>query len=126
MKRVGVAVVVFALLIALSGLSLWHLHTVTQDMTETLSQIKEYINNNEIGQAQSLTDQVIHQWHVNEKVMTRYVHHHQLDEITGIIARLPSLAQYGDISEFAAEVEHTRVLIAHIWDSEIPSPKNIF
>ena len=55
MKRVGVAVVVFALLIALSGLSLWHLHTVTQDMTETLSQIKEYINNNEIGQAQSLT-----------------------------------------------------------------------
>lgn len=76
--------------------------------------------------AARLTDEFHEQWERNETVMTRYIHHDELDTITGIVARLPMLAKYGETAEYAAEVARLRHLISHIRDAEIPTLPNIF
>ena len=58
--------------------------------------------------------------------MVHYIHHDELDTLTGAVARLPAYAFYEQYPDLAAETERIQELICHIWESEIPSLKNIF
>ena len=126
MKRIITVIVIIVLMIGLSTAALVHLITATDQMQHTLDQILEAVEQNKIGQVQNLTDQFQKQWTKNENIMTRYIHHDELDLIHGIVARLAPLIRYNDIAEYTAEVERLRELIWHIRESEIPSLKNIF
>ncbi|MFR9188852.1 MAG: DUF4363 family protein [Anaerotruncus massiliensis (ex Togo et al. 2019)] len=120
MKRVVAVCVIIALILAASTAALMHLLRVSDEMEASLSAIADAIDRDDMPRAARLTDEFHEQWERNETVMTRYIHHDELDTITGIVARLPMLAKYGETAEYAAEVARLRHLISHIRDAEIP------
>lgn len=65
------------------------------------------------------------QWEKDEIVIMHYIHHDELDEITGTVARLQALARYNAVPEFAAEVDRLRHLVLHIYESQLPNLVNI-
>ena len=126
MKRVVAVCVIIALILAASTAALMHLLRVSDEMEASLSAIADAIDRDDMPRAARLTDEFHEQWERNETVMTRYIHHDELDTITGIVARLPMLAKYGETAEYAAEVARLRHLISHNRDAEIPTLPNIF
>ncbi len=126
MKRLWIALCVLVLVWGFSGLSLWHLTRAANQMETTLEQISDAIDKQEADQLKELTAQFQLEWHRNEEIMIHYVHHDELDILTGAVARLPALALYEQYPELAAETERIQELIYHIWESEIPNLKNIF
>lgn len=126
MKRVITACVIIALILAASTAALLHLLRVTDELDASLAAIADAIEQNDIPRAAQLTDNLHKEWERNEAIMTRYIHHDELDAITGIVARLPMLAKYGETAEYAAEVARLRHLISHIRDAEAPTLPNIF
>ena len=108
MKRVVAVCVIIALILAASTAALMHLLRGSDEMEASLSAIADAIDRDDMPRAARLTDEFHEQWERNETVMTRYIHHDELDTITGIVARLPMLAKYGETAEYAAEVARLR------------------
>lgn len=65
-------------------------------------------------------------WDKEEDVLIHFVRHSHIDLITTCAARLPSLAAYGDLGEFSAELANMRRQMEHIRSSEEISFANIF
>ncbi|WP_308753728.1 DUF4363 family protein [uncultured Anaerotruncus sp.] len=126
MKRVVAVCVIIALILTASTMALMHLLRVSDEMEASLSAIADAIDRDDMPRAAQLTNAFLDQWERSETVMTRYIHHDELDTITGIVARLPMLAKYGETAEYAAEVARLRHLISHIRDAEVPTLPNIF
>lgn len=126
MKRVVAVCVIIALILAASTAALMHLLRVSDEMEASLLRHCGRHRPGRHAAGRAAHRRVTSQWERNETVMTRYIHHDELDTITGIVARLPMLAKYGETAEYAAEVARLRHLISHIRDAEIPTLPNIF
>ena len=96
MKRVVAVCVIIALILAASTAALMHLLRVSDEMEASLSAIADAIDRDDMPRAARLTDEFHEQWERNETVMTRYIHHDELDTITGIVARLLIFDYYKD------------------------------
>ena len=126
MKRLWIALSVLVMVWGFSGVSLWHLTRAANQMEATLEQISEAIDKQDAAKLKELTAQFQLEWHHHESFMVHYIHHDALDTLTGAVARLPAYAFYEQYPDLAAETERIQELIYHIWESEIPSLKNIF
>lgn len=126
MKRLWIVSAILVFIIGIGGWGLWHITRVTNEMENSLERISEAVEKKESGQLQELTANFELEWHKNEEIMVRYIHHEALDPITGAVARLPALARYEQYPELAAEVERIQELIYHVWKAEIPNWENIF
>lgn len=126
MKRVLIVCVIVIGIIIAGTLSLLHLIRVSDEMDGILAEIAQAIEQDNIERAYAITEEFSNVWQKNEAVMTRYIHHDELDMINGVVARLPALARYGEKPEYAAEIDRLRKLISHICASEIPNLSNIF
>ena len=126
MKRLWIVFGIVAVILAASGLSLWHLGAVSQRMDASLQELSEAVEARDDARLQALTAAFLEEWEQDEHLMMRYIHHDELDAINGCAARLPALARYGDYPELAAELDRMRHLVRHIWESEAPSLRNIF
>ena len=113
MKRVWIAVGLVAVILAGGMLALWHLEGIAGGLQATLDQLAQAVEEQEDGRILALAG------------IRRYIHHDELDAITGGCARLAALARYRDYGELAAETDRMRHLVAHILESERPTLGNI-
>lgn len=125
MKRVWIVVGIASAIVVLGITTLLHLSTVSKDMDYALEEIQSAIQEEQPEKIldKSIAFQKI--WDENEAEMMRYIHHDELDSITGIVARLRPLAEFEDYTELSAEVSRLRHLIRHIYESEVPTFNNI-
>ena len=126
MKWLWIVLAIILFIFAICSLSLWHLLVVTDQMETTLEQMSQAVMQEEYSHLDTLIADFQEEWHQNEDIMVRYIHHEALDTVTGAAARLPALARYGLYGELAAEIERIQELLYHICQSEIPSFRNIF
>ena len=98
----------------------------SEEFDRQLSQLQEEAYTLSFQQLADRSAQVALRWESAEQAMVRYLRRNCLDEVTGSMAKLEKLAQYGDLSQFCAEVDRIRTLLAHVCDGEIPSWRNIF
>ncbi|MBQ3241953.1 MAG: DUF4363 family protein [Oscillospiraceae bacterium] len=98
----------------------------SEEFDRQLSQLQEEAYTLSFQQLADRSAQVDLRWESAEQAMVRYLRRNCLDEVTGSMAKLEKLAQYGDLSQFCAEVDRIRTLLAHVCDGEIPSWRNIF
>lgn len=125
MKRVWIAVGLVAVILAGGMLALWHLEGIAGGLQATLDQLAQAVEEREDGRILALARQFQEQWEGVEPGIRRYIHHDELDAITGGCARLAALARYRDYGELAAETDRMRHLVAHILESERPTLGNI-
>ncbi|MEM1483292.1 DUF4363 family protein [Oscillospiraceae bacterium PP1C4] len=125
MKRLWISLAIVFVMLSISGLGMWHLIRATDKMEVSLALISEAIAQKKIDQAQNLIDSFEDEWHKNEESMMRYIHHNDLDIITGAVSRLSALAEYEELGELSAEVQRIRNALYHLRESEIPTFKSI-
>lgn len=126
MKRVWIVCGILVAILALSCASLYHLVQATDDMSASLDQLAQAVEGYDDAQIERLTQEFQSKWEEHETLMMRYIHHDELDGITGSVARLGALARHRGYTELAAEVDRLRHLVRHIRDSEMPTLVNIF
>ena len=125
MKRVWVAAGLVAAILVGGMLALWHLEGIAGELVATLDQLAQAVEEQEDGRILALAQQFQDQWDGVEPGIRRYVHHDELDAITGGCARLAALARYRDYGELAAETDRMRLLVAHMLEAERPTLGNI-
>ncbi len=125
MKRFVIAAAIMAAMLGISGMVLYGLTQVKDDMVASLDELTRMAENKEYDRAYQLSEQLFRQWDKEENRLIRYVRHTDLDSISSRMARLPYLVKYKDPAEFLSEVNQIRYLILHLWESELPLMRNI-
>lgn len=126
MKRVWLVSALVAVILILGILSLSHLNKVTKEMEVRLDQLADSVERQDKNFLEKQASDFEAFWEDKEHEVMRYIHHDELDTITGTVARLSALAKYEDYSELAAEIDRLRHLVRHIYESELPSFQSIF
>lgn len=126
MKRLIIVVCMVILILGVGFLSLFQLNRITSRLETELDGLAELVESQSGAELRARTESFQSLWENEEKVMMRYIHHDELDTITGTVARLGALARYEDYPELAAEIDRLRHLVRHIYESETPSLHSIF
>ncbi|MDD2955919.1 MAG: DUF4363 family protein [Oscillospiraceae bacterium] len=126
MKRVYIALGLLAAIIALSACSLSTYISVQKEVTAQMDHLDSLIEREDYETLAEEAKAVSEGWNEKEHLLIRFIRHQELDEVTSTMTRLPMLAKYLDLGELSAEINHIRVLLHHILDSEIPYPRNVF
>lgn len=125
MKRFVIAVAIMCSMLAVSGMVLYGLYQVKEEMISSLDELTQLVEAKEYDRAYELSQKLFHRWDEEENRLIRYVRHTDLDGISSRMARLPYLVKYKDPAEFLSEVNQIRYLILHLWESELPLVRNI-
>lgn len=126
MKRFIIAAVLVVTIIGVGFVSIFQLARMTDLMSAELDSLLVSVYAKEQAQVLEKADKFQKLWEEEERSMMRYIHHDELDAITGTVARLEALAQYEEYPELAAEIDRLRHLVRHIYESEMPSFSSIF
>lgn len=126
MKRLIIVVSMVAVILALGFWSVFQLDRITNRMELELDGLAQMVEDEDRESLLEKTAAFQELWEHEEKHMMRYIHHDELDTITGTVARLNALARYDDYGELAAEIDRLRHVIRHIYESEMPSLHSIF
>lgn len=125
MKRVIVAVTLIVLILAGSIWGLILLKGYATDISQQIDAVLEAVQSGDRNDYVAKAILLNRHWHEMEGTLVRYIRHNQIDDITGVMARIVYLAQYDDLSELAAELHRAKVLMQEVWYSETPRLKNI-
>lgn len=125
MKRLLIAVFLMCAMLTASTLSLIRLKHVKDSMMDGLDQLVYLAQTEQYEQAYIQSELLFEQWDEQEDRLIRYLRHTDLDSISSQMARLSYLIKYKDPAEFLSEVSEIRHLILHLWESELPLPRNI-
>ena len=125
MKRVLLAISLIALILAGSIYGLILLKGYAVEITQEIDSILQAVQAGDRDTYVAKSILLNHHWHEIEGTLVRFIRHTQIDDITGVMARIVYLAQYDDLSELTAELHRAKVMMQEVWYSEIPSFKNI-
>lgn len=126
MKRFLIVVAMVLLILGVGFLSWFQLGRITERMETELNTLATLVEQRSAVELQDRAEAFQELWEEEERMMMRYIHHDELDTITGTVARLRALARYEDYPELAAEIDRLRHLIRHIYESETPTWYSIF
>ena len=81
MKRFVIAVVIMAAMLGSSGVVLYGLTQVKDEMIASLDELTQMVEDKEYDRAHELSEQLFHRWDEEENRLIRYVRHTDLDII---------------------------------------------
>ncbi len=126
MKRFVIVIIMLTGILGAGCFSLFRLKNIVDQMETELSSLSELVEQKQGQDLQQKIQDVQRLWEDEEQVTMRYIHHDELDTITGTVARLFPLAEYENHAELAAEISRLRHLIKHIYESELPTLQSVF
>lgn len=122
MKRLAIAVVLLVVLLSVSGYSLWSLHQLTTQLTQTAQQLRELPTD---GPLEEASRDLVRQWEKAEDQLVLYVNHEKLERISQTAAELLALAQYEDYSIFYSKVDLLITQLDGLWEESLPNYRNL-
>lgn len=125
MKRLIIALVILGSILALGSYGLFYVHSTRDELLDAVEQIRDVAEAGEREEVTRMCLEFNRLWHEREANLIKIIRHHPLDTITGVAARLPSLAQYGDMGLLMSTLDELSVYLDHIWEEEQPALRNI-
>ena len=125
MNRSVIIAVLFALVVLLGVTGIADTYRMKEQMSELLLSAEVAAIAGDIERATTEAETIQKKWDKNEKRLLLYMKHNELDSIKQAIAELKFLIQYRDTAEFCAKINEALTMIEHIWESELPTLKNI-
>ena len=104
MKRFVIVIIMLTGILGAGCFSLFRLKNIVDQMETELSSLSELVEQKQGQDLQQKIQDFQRLWEDEERVMMRYIHHDELDTITGTVARLFPLAEYENHAELAAEI----------------------
>lgn len=125
-KILGSLVLILALIIGASFVSLNTLSASTQVIEEKIFKVEENTYKNNWDLAKYNISPIIKDWPKTEKKWSIFLDHSDVDEIGASLFRLSVYLEAEDSTQSLAEIASLRQLLKTIPNREIPSLTNIF
>ena len=112
--------------VIISSFCLFTLTNFKNEFDKEFDTLYEMTINGNIENATEYSKYVTEKWLDKHHTICQIVRHTQMDQVTLAVSRLESLALYNESGELAAEIMRCKILLDEIWESELPTLKNIF
>lgn len=122
MKRLVTAIVLLAVIVAISCFSL---HVVERDLGEVSHFALELREETPSSELETKSKELLRLWNEKEELLVIFLRHDILDELTARIAELPSLARNGDYGLFYSGVDSILARLEDLLDAAQPSYRNL-
>ena len=122
MKRLAVALILLALLLSVSGYSLWNVFDQTKTLIHSAEQLRQLPFS---GSLEESSTAFLRQWERTENQLVLYVNHEKLERISQTAAQLPALARYGDYSSFYSQVDLLLCQLEGLRENALPNYRNL-
>lgn len=126
MKRCIASSLIIATLILLGFVGMWHINQTTEIMTQIIVEEEAALDQNDMEKAEKLNQQLSDFWNKQHSILTLYIRHNDIDEISKYISELDQLILHQNTSECSSRLSLIKMMIEHIRDTEIPNPTNVF
>lgn len=122
MKRLVTAI---CLLLLILGISCFSLYILERDLGELQQLATELRYQTPTEQLEEKSQQLFDRWNQKEELLVVFVRHDTLDQLTALLAELPSLARHGEHGHFYSEVDVTLARLDDLLDSARPTYRNL-
>lgn len=126
MKRLYVAIAILIILPSIIIANQFYLKGMTTSMTEIINKAENNAKHNENKDAKSDIEKFGQMWESNNKIISTFARHSELDKINESNARLLPYLENNDLTSFSAECEVIKAQLHHIMHGEEFSIDNIF
>lgn len=125
--RLWIVMFVVILLFITGGLFLERSILKTTDyLSHNMDQIQEYVRNSQWLEALELCDKIDETWSKQQRIWSPFIHNHDLDVVTGYLARLRCFLEGREWSHSLAESNMIKLQLVQIQQQEIITLSNIF
>lgn len=125
MKRLVIAITILGLILLIGGLSSYQVYCFQKDAVVLLEQMAQSAESGRLSAAAETAQEFYELWFQTKHSLIQFVRRDPLDHISRQAAQLPVLAQYGDMSGFAALTQDLKDAVQELWDDEIPYLQNL-
>lgn len=122
MKRLVTAVVLLAVILAVSSLSLFALEREAARIGAAVEELRQQPPSPALEEE---SRELFRLWNDRERLLVLFVRHDILDEITGLVAELPYLARYGEYGHFYSGLDVVLARLEDLLDSARPTYRNL-
>lgn len=122
MKRLVTAVVLLAMIVAISCFSLYIVERDLGEIGRFALELREEASSSEL---ETKSKELLRLWNEKEELLVIFLRHDILDELTARIAELPSLARNGDYGLFYSGVDGILARLEDLLDAAQPSYRNL-
>ena len=122
MKRLVTAVVLLVLIIGISTLSLFALERELGEICAYAGALRQAPPS---GALEGDSEELFRLWNEKERLFVIFVRHDVLDELTVLMAELPSLARHGEYGHFYSGLDVILARLDDLLDSARPTYRNL-
>lgn len=122
MKRLVTAI---CLLLLILGISCFSLYILERDLGELQQLATELRYQTPTEQLEEKSQQLFDRWNQKEELLVVFVRHDTLDQLTALLAELPSLARHGEHGHFYSGVDVALARLDDLLDSARPTYRNL-
>ena len=120
MKRLWAAM---AILVVVTGLCWWGVHTtieLSNELSTTLQEARNAAEQGDFERAADLSNQAEENWRKFHKTLSTFIQHTRLEAIDLSLASLSPLIEHGAVDEFSSECARAAAQIASLQEAELP------
>lgn len=129
MKRLVTILILLSVILGVSIGGVYYIKITTEEISEKLTEISQQISSQgEDVEADSLSAQVnrlCEKWEKSEKILGTYLKHDDTGEIAKNLEKLRSYCQVEYFKEAIPLIEELKYSLHHLYEEELPTPKNI-
>lgn len=122
MKRVVIALVLLALILVVSCLSLFSLERELTEISGFATRLRQEVP---AGELEEKSEELFRLWNEKEELLVIFVRHDVLDELTVLMAELPSLVRYEEYGLFYSGLDVILARLDDLMDSARPNYRNL-
>lgn len=126
MKPMVIIILITIILIAAGCLTLNALESESRKLDESLSELEEYIDNQDWKTASEKLEEFHGKWDRISSVWSMLIDHYEIDSIELVLSQLASYIRTKDKKEALSQMSALKALIKHIPEKEAFNLKNIF
>ena len=122
MKRLVTAAVLLVLIIGISTLSLFALERELEEICACAGELRQAPPSAALERD---SEELFRLWNEKERLFVIFVRHDVLDELTVLMAELPSLARHGEYGHFYSGLDVILARLDDLLDSARPTYRNL-
>ena len=125
MRRIIICIALLCGIILTGFYSSYKITYINENVTMHIDAITVSLNEEDHAAVIRNIDALRSFWDAEETTLMHFVKHGEIDNVSFCIAKLPSLAAYGNFSDLSSELASIRRQVEHIKNSELPILDNI-
>ncbi len=124
MKRLILTISIFCISVLLCVLGLSYIKTEKNKYSNMLHSAYQEAKEGNLDSAKNSIAKFQKKWDDSEKYLMLMIHREDLGEIAFSIRAIKEYINAEELPEFYAELNKIMALLDHLWETEVPLPKN--